>query len=76
MEDKVGKDKISLLLAEREKISKALAQAVREALLRHKQAGNSVAAWRDGKIAWIPPEKIFTEEIIGNLPYIKAVFYA
>lgn len=62
MEDKVGKDKISLLLADREKISKALAQAVREALLRHKQAGNSVAAWRDGKIAWIPPEEIFTEE--------------
>ncbi|HAZ49251.1 MAG TPA: hypothetical protein DDW76_13315 [Cyanobacteria bacterium UBA11369] len=62
MEDKVRKDKISLLLADREKISKALAQAVREALLRHKQAGNSVAAWRDGKIAWIPPEEIFTDK--------------
>ena len=29
-------------------IQKALARAVREALLRHKQAGNPVAVWRDG----------------------------
>lgn len=36
-------------------IDLALKQAVQEALLRHKQAGNPVVAWRDGKIVWIPP---------------------
>lgn len=39
-------------------IDLALKQAVQEALLRHKQAGNPVVAWHDGKIVWIPPEEI------------------
>ena len=32
--------------------------AVREALLDHKRAGNSVAIWRDGKVVIVPPEEI------------------
>lgn len=39
-------------------ILEALRQAVREALLRHKQAGNPVAVWRDGRVVWIQPEDI------------------
>ena len=39
-------------------IDLALKQAVQEALWRHKQAGNPVVAWRDGKIVWIRPEEI------------------
>ncbi|GAB4186002.1 MAG: hypothetical protein Fur006_24890 [Coleofasciculaceae cyanobacterium] len=39
-------------------IDLALKQAVQEALLRHKQAGNPVIVWRDNKIVWIPPEEI------------------
>ena len=39
-------------------IEKALKEAVRQALLQHKQAGNPVAAWRNGKVVWIPPEEI------------------
>ena len=39
-------------------IERALAQAVRDALKRHKQAGNPVAAWRDGRAVWIEPEDI------------------
>ena len=61
MADEPGKNQISLLLADREKISQALAQAVRDALLKHKQAGNPVATWRDGKVVWIPPEEILVE---------------
>jgi hypothetical protein len=49
-------------LAERlrnhESIDRALARAVRDALLRHKQAGNPIAVWRDGKVVWIAPEDI------------------
>lgn len=40
------------------RILQALTQAVREALLRHKQAGNPVAIWRDGRVVWIQPEDI------------------
>ena len=49
-------------LAERVRDSKlieqALARAVRAALLRHKQAGNPIAVWRDGRAVWIAPEEI------------------
>jgi hypothetical protein len=33
-------------------------KAVRAALIDHKQAGNPVAVWRDGKVVIIPPEEI------------------
>ena len=39
-------------------VEEALARAVSEALLKHKQAGNSVPEWRDGKVRWIAPEDI------------------
>lgn len=52
-------------------IERALARAVREALIDHKRAGNPVAAWRDGQVVEIQPEDIVippeipTEEEIG-----------
>jgi hypothetical protein len=39
-------------------IEQALARAVREALQRHKQAGNPVAVWRDGRTVWVEPNDI------------------
>jgi hypothetical protein len=39
-------------------IKQALALAVRDALVRHKQAGNPIAVWRDGRLLWIAPEDI------------------
>jgi predicted ABC-type ATPase len=42
-------------------IERAVQRAVRAALLRHKQAGNSIAIWRDGGVVWIPPEDIPVE---------------
>ena len=39
-------------------IEAALAQAVREALLRHKQAGNPIAEWREGRVVWVAPGEI------------------
>jgi hypothetical protein len=35
-----------------------LRSAVRDALARHKKAGNPVAVWRDGKVIWLRPEEI------------------
>jgi hypothetical protein len=51
-------DKIEETLADREKITEAMATGVREALKKHKQAGNSVVVWRDGKMVWLRPEEI------------------
>lgn len=39
-------------------IDEAIAEGVRDALRRHKQAGVPIAIWRDGQVAWIPPEEI------------------
>ena len=36
----------------------AARETVREALIRHKKLGNSIATSVDGKIVWIPPEQI------------------
>lgn len=52
------RDRISETLADKEKITLALAQGVREALKKHKQAGNPVVIWRDGKMVWLKPEEI------------------
>ena len=36
----------------------ALRQAVQEALLSHKRAGNPVAIWQDQRVVWVPAEAI------------------
>ncbi len=56
-EEKV-RDSISEMFENKEIITRALARGVHEALLRHKQAGNPVAVWRDGKTVWLKPEEI------------------
>lgn len=40
------------------RIQQALERGVRDALRRHKQAGNPVATWRDGAVVWVDPEDI------------------
>lgn len=40
------------------RILRALREAIVEALISHKMAGNPVAIWRDGRVDWIPPEDI------------------
>jgi hypothetical protein len=58
-------DRTGRTLAERlqddQLIGEALARAVRDALRRHKQAGNPVAVWRDGQVVWIEPQDIVIE---------------
>ncbi len=55
---KKRKDRIEEAFSNPEKITQALTQGVREALLKHKQAGNPVVVWRDGKMVWLKPEEI------------------
>lgn len=45
--------------ADREaRITKALNDAARAALMRHKREGHSIWIWRDGQIVEIPPQEI------------------
>ena len=44
-------------------VEDALTKAVSDALRRHRQAGNPVPEWRDGKVRWVPPEEIPDIEI-------------
>ncbi|MCG2720995.1 MAG: hypothetical protein L6290_03120 [Thermodesulfovibrionales bacterium] len=55
---KKRKNRIEEAFANPEKITQALTRGVREALLKHKQAGNPVVVWRDGKMVWLKPEEI------------------
>lgn len=43
-------------------ILEAMRQSVREALLRHKRAGNPIAVWREGAVVWVPPEEIVIDD--------------
>lgn len=47
-----------LFLLYGDEISKACERAVREALTKHKQAGNPVAISRDGKVVIVQPDEI------------------
>jgi hypothetical protein len=44
-----------------EEITRASERAVREALLKHKRAGNPVPIERDGKLVWLQPDEIEVE---------------
>jgi hypothetical protein len=43
-------------------IQETIDLAVREALLDHKQAGNPIASWRDGRVVLQPPNEIHLDD--------------
>ncbi len=55
---KIEKNRRDLFDRYSEEINKAFERAVREALLKHKRAGNQVAVWRDGKVVLLQPDEI------------------
>lgn len=59
---KTPEKSINEIFAEGTLIDKALKQAVREAILQHKRAGNPIVVWRDGKMVWLKPEEIVEQE--------------
>jgi hypothetical protein len=50
------------LLANGARIDAAMQKAIHKALWQHKQLGNPICAWRDGKVVWIAPEDIPVEK--------------
>lgn len=51
-------DHIEEMLADKERIKAAVENAVREAIRKHKQAGNPIVAMKDGKMVWLQPDEI------------------
>ncbi len=51
-----------LFIVEGERIELILRRAVRHALLEHKRAGNTIAAWKDDQVVMIPAEEILVED--------------
>lgn len=45
-------------LPEEQRPDEALRQAVREAIVRHRRSGNSVAVWRQDQVVWISPDEM------------------
>jgi hypothetical protein len=50
-----------LLVDHAKDIEKIFCEAVREALIMHKRAGNTIAEWRDGEIRLIKAEDILVD---------------
>ncbi|MFZ4859683.1 MAG: hypothetical protein ACOYL3_25205 [Desulfuromonadaceae bacterium] len=57
MVEELKKD-IGKIIAEGTQIDEAVKQAVKEAVLRHKSAGNSIVTMKDGHMVWLKPEEI------------------
>jgi hypothetical protein len=51
---------ISELLADHSIINEAIARGVREAILKHAQAGNPVCTWENGKVVWIAADTVLS----------------
>jgi len=56
------RDRIDRAFEEGDEIDEAIAEAVREALRRHKALGNPIVVWEAGRVRWIPPEEIEVDE--------------
>jgi hypothetical protein len=51
-------DEISRIFNDADVVTSAIQAGINAALLKHKQSGNPICVWRDGKVVWIAPENI------------------
>jgi hypothetical protein len=56
--DQQREKSITEIFREGTAIDRALEEAVRQALIRHKKLGNPIVIYKDGKVVWVPPEEI------------------
>ena len=62
---------ISEMIDDDDLMTEAIRQGVREALLSHARAGNSVPISENGKIVWLSPEEIYQRLGIDAPPGTK-----
>lgn len=60
--DQPRKPDIDAIFDDPAAVNDVLREATRQALLRHKKLGQSVAVWRDGKVVILRPEEIDVED--------------
>jgi hypothetical protein len=53
-----NKPDVSARFADSKQMERIFREAVREAVLRHKRLGESIAEWRDGRVVIVPPDEI------------------
>jgi len=58
MKPKENEDKISEIMNDPERVRLIIQSGINDALLKHKQAGNPVCSFENGKVVWIAPEDI------------------
>jgi hypothetical protein len=51
-------DLINKIMNDPEQVRKILNSAINDALLKHKQAGNPVCGFKEGKVYWVESQKI------------------
>lgn len=51
-------DEIARIFNDPDVVQAAMQIGIDDALLKHKQLGNPICVWREGKVIWIAPEKI------------------
>lgn len=54
----VVKEDIGRILSEGTQIDEAVKKAVKEAILKHKLAGNPIVGMKNGQMVWFKPEEI------------------
>ncbi len=59
---KIKLDTPNLLTANSKSVKQAIKTGIHQALLKHKQANNPVAIWRDGKVVLLPPDEILPDK--------------
>ena len=47
-------------------VEQAMRRAVQQALLTHKRAGNTVAAWKDGRVVLVNSDNIQAEGLVKD----------
>jgi len=53
-----NEDRISKIMNDPERVRLIIQSAINDALLKHKQAGNSICELKNGKVVWIKPQDI------------------
>ena len=63
---------VSKMSADTARITEAIGKGVREALLSHARAGNSVPVSENGTVVWLSPEEIYRRLGIACPPDARA----
>ena len=58
MNPQKNEDQISRILNDSNKVRDIIQAGIQRALLKHKQAGNSVCGWKDGQVYWVEAKDI------------------